>query len=89
MARNAVWRGRTPGGLPLTVEREDHPNRWIVTVLGAVRCRDSVLSSALASAVGLEETSIWVRHVTSLVVGLAPGANRSCGERPQGESATQ
>jgi hypothetical protein len=92
MAANVVWRGRTPGGLPLTVEREEHPNRWTVTIVGAVRCRDRVLSVALASAVALEPTSIWVRHVTSLILGLdcgpRRGASPSCEERPQDGSAT-
>lgn len=78
--------------MPLTVERDDHLGRWVVTIVGAVRCRDRVLSTALASAVALEPTSIWVRHVTSLILGLecrrGPGASRSCEERPQDESAT-
>jgi len=78
--------------MPLTVERDDHLGRWAVTIVGAVRCRDRVLSLALASAVGLEPTSIWVRHVTSLILGLdarrGPAVNRPCEERPQDESAT-
>jgi hypothetical protein len=90
MGANIVWRGRTPGGFPLTVEREEH-GPWIVTIVGVVRCRDSVLSVALASAVGLEPTSIWVRHVTALVLGLhsrrRSDASRSREERPQDESA--
>lgn len=77
--------------MPLTVERDDHLGRWAVTIVGAVRCRDRVLSLALASAVGLEPTSIWVRHVTSLILGLdsrkRSGASRPCEERPQDESA--
>jgi hypothetical protein len=90
MAANVVWRGRTPGGLPLTVEREGPPSRWTVTIVGAVRCRDSLLSAALATAVGLEPTSIWVRHITSLILGLESnnGFSRSSAERPPGESAT-
>jgi hypothetical protein len=92
MAGQVVWRGRTPGGLPLTVERDGCPGPWIVTIVGAVRCRDKLLSAALASAVGLEPTSLWVRHVTSLILGLKPcsrsSASRSSEERPQGESAT-
>jgi hypothetical protein len=92
MAPEVVWRGRTPGGLPLTVERDQHLGRWVVTIVGAVRCRDRVLSVALASAVALEPTSIWVRHVTSLILGLdcsrRLGASPSCEERPQDESAT-
>jgi hypothetical protein len=92
MAANVVWRGRTPGGLPLTVEREEHPSRWTVTIVGAIRCRDRMLSVALASAVALEPSSIWVRHVTSLVLGLdarrGSAVSRPCEERPQDESAT-
>jgi len=92
MAPNVVWRGRTPGGMPLTVERDGHLGRWVVTIVGAVRCRDRVLSMALASAVGLEPTSIWVRHVTSLILGLdvrrGSAVSQPCEERPQDESAT-
>jgi hypothetical protein len=92
MAPEIVWRGRTPGALPLTVERDEHLGRWVVTIVGAVRCRDRVLSVALANAVGLEPTSIWVRHVTSLILGLDPRrgtvVSQPCEERPQDESAT-
>jgi hypothetical protein len=70
MAANVVWRGRTPGGFPITVEREEHPTRWTVTIVGVVRCRDTLLSAALASAVGLAPTSIWVRHVASLILAI-------------------
>ena len=79
--------------MPLTVERDEHLGRWVVTIVGAVRCRDRVLSKALASAVALEPTSIWVRHVAALILGLEcsrrPGASPSCEERPQDESATR
>ena len=68
MARTTVWRGRTPGGLPLSVEHEDGA-RWSVTVADAVRCRDRSLSNALSTAVGLSPTSLWVRHAASVVLG--------------------
>jgi hypothetical protein len=71
MAARIVWRGRTPGGFPLTVEREEHPTCWVVTIVGVVRCRDTLLSGALASAVGLAPTSLWVRHVASVVLDQA------------------
>ena len=76
MAARVVWRGRTPGGYPLTVEREDQPGRWVVTIVGVVRCRDSLLSGALASAVGLAPTSLWVRHVASLILEQLESVSR-------------
>jgi len=77
MAAEVVWRGRTPGGYPLTVEREGQPARWTVTIVGVVRCRDSLLSGALASAVGLSPTSLWVRHVVSHVFDQVETVSRS------------
>jgi hypothetical protein len=81
MATTADWRGTTPGGLPLAVERDEH-GRWSVTVAGALRWRDRSLSTALSNAVGLAPTSVWVRHVTSLVLGaLEPRSTaRSVGQ---------
>jgi hypothetical protein len=88
VAKEIVWRGRTPRGFPFTVEREGNPTRWVVTVLGAVRCRDCVLSTALGNAVALAPTSLWVRHVASLILERTDGLSRSSGAQPLGESAT-
>jgi hypothetical protein len=63
-----IWKGTTPGGLPLVVSREAG-KRWSVTVAGAVRCRDRSLTAALSGAVGLEQKSLWIQHVASRVEG--------------------
>ena len=66
-----VWRGTTPRGLPIVLERE--AGRWIATVAGTMRSRHVSPAIAVAEASGMRTRDPWVRQIA----GLAATASRS------------
>jgi hypothetical protein len=62
-----VWRGKTPDGLPIVVER-DARERWTATVAGTMRSRHPSAAIAVAEATGLRTRHPWVLTIAALVV---------------------
>ena len=69
--QTVVWSGTTPRGLPIVVER-DAADRWIATVAGTMRSRNSSAAIAVAEAAGLRTREPWVRWIASRVVERDP-----------------
>jgi len=68
-----VWRGTTPRGLPLVIER-DTADHWIATVAGTMRSRNQSAAIAVAEASGLRARAPWVRWIAGVVVETGPRA---------------
>jgi hypothetical protein len=72
-----VWRGSTPSGMDLVVERDTADGRWVVTVAGCSRGRRPTLPDALYDAAGGTVGREWLdglaRHLEATTVGTSAG----------------
>jgi hypothetical protein len=62
-----VWRGTTPSGYSLVIERDDR-NRWIATVAQASRSRNYSLHAALLEAGGAAIPRPWADRLVAAVI---------------------
>ena len=65
------WRGKTPDGHPLLVERDER-QRWVVTVVDAVRSRGHSLEAALFEAGGASVSAAWASRVAAAITAASP-----------------
>lgn len=61
--RTIVWRGQTPDGYSLLIERESTGHWTAATVASAVRSRSTSLEIALTEAVGPTTPHAWARNL--------------------------
>ena len=76
--RTIVWRGQTPDGYSLLIERES-TGHWTATVAAAVRSRSTSLEIALIEAAGPKTPRAWARNLADR---LAPEGSDSGLTRP-------
>jgi hypothetical protein len=62
-----LWEGRTLGGLPLVVERDER-RRWVATVAGTMQSRNASPAIAVAEATGLSSRHPWVTWIARMCV---------------------